>query len=155
MAYPSSLALGEMANPRKTRIARFSRRNGKMYLWFRLGELQSAVVSPRVLEVARSFIVPDQLPLWQVTSAFNAMASWGLYFLSGYYYKYSKVGVQIPETTLRYTFLWLPLVMNIFTIYALFCYRLHYSPNHYLYFESAAATREAVSLVVGAIRHPD
>jgi hypothetical protein len=106
---------------------------GKMYLWFRLGELQSAFVSPsvlevvrgfvspRVLEVGHSFIVPDQLPLWHVTSAFNALASWCLYLLSDYYYKDWQRGLPIPENALRYTFWWVPLIMNIFTIYSLFC----------------------------------
>jgi hypothetical protein len=94
---------------------------GKMYLWFNSGELQSGFVSPTALKAARAFIVPDQLPLWHVTSAFNAMASWGLYFISDYYYKDLKDGVEIPKNALSYTFLWLPLIMNVFTIYSLFC----------------------------------
>jgi hypothetical protein len=93
----------------------------KMYLWIASGELHSAFVSPTVLKAARAFIVPEQLPLWHVTSAFNALASWCLYFLSDYYYKHWQEGVQIPENALRYLFLWLPLIMNTFTIYSLFC----------------------------------
>jgi hypothetical protein len=89
---------------------------GKMYLWLKSGE-----ISPTVLEAARPFIVPDELPLWHVTSAFNAMASWCLYFLSDYYYKEWQQGIRIPENALRYTFLWLPFIMNIFAIYAIFC----------------------------------
>jgi hypothetical protein len=94
---------------------------GKIYIWLRSGDIQSTLMSPATLNAARAFIVPDQLPLWHVTSAFNSVASWGLYFLSDYYYKDWQQGVQIPETTLRYTFLWLPLIMNIFTIYSLIC----------------------------------
>jgi hypothetical protein len=77
----------------------------KMYLWLHSGELPNTFVSPSVLKAAREFIVPDQLPVWHLTSAFNSIASWGLYFISDYYFRDWQDGVQIPENSLRYVFL--------------------------------------------------